>query len=102
MSSALDAFDAEPDTLRGTGGPADSEAPASQGTRLARLEGKVDLLAKDVREVLADRASTSKKLLVARTLGAAVTGVVVGLAPAHAEKAGKFLDLILSLVGVGG
>lgn len=75
------------------------DEPASNSTRIARLEGKVDLLAKDVRDVLRSVTTTSKKLVVARTLGAAAAGMIAALAPAHAEKIGPLINSILSLFG---
>lgn len=77
----------------------ESDEPASNSTRIARLEGKVDLLAKDVREVLSSVQTTSKKLAVARTLGAAAAGMLAALAPAHAEKIGPLINSLLSLFG---
>lgn len=77
----------------------ESDEPASNSTRIARLEGKVDLLATDVREVLSSVQTTSKKLVVARTLGAAAAGMLAALAPAHAEKVGPLINSLLSLFG---
>lgn len=68
-------------------------------TRVGRLEGKVDLLAEDVRAVLKQTSTASKKLVAARALGAGVAGLAAGLAPAHADKAGKLLEAILSAFG---
>lgn len=76
------------------------DEPASNSTRIARLEGKVDLLAKDVRDVLSSVQTTSKKLVAARTLGAGAAGMLAALAPAHAEKVGPLINSFLSLFGV--
>ena len=75
----------------------ESDEPASNSTRIARLEGKVDLLSKDVRAVLTSIQSTTKKLVVARTLGAGVAGALAALVPAHAEKVAPFVESLLSL-----
>lgn len=75
----------------------ESDEPASNSTRIARLEGKFDLLAAEVRAMLLQTATTSKKLLVARTLGAGVAGALAALAPQHAGQAGKLIDALLAL-----
>lgn len=75
---------------------ADSE-PASNSTRIGRLEGKVDLLANDVREVLKQTVTQSKKLVFARTAGAAVAGALVAFAPANGEQIGKVIEALISL-----
>jgi hypothetical protein len=75
----------------------ESDEPASNSTRIARLEGKVDLLATDVRAVLTNVQTTSKKLVVARTLGAAAAGMIAALAPAHAEKIAPLIDSLLGM-----
>lgn len=74
----------------------EADEPASNSTRIARLEGKVDLLAKDVRSVLARAESSSKKLAIAKYLGTAVAGAAVTLAPTQAGAIGKLLESILA------
>ncbi len=75
------------------------DEPASTSTRVARLEGQMDLLAKDVRAVLAELGTKSKKLATARTLGAVAAGALAALAPQHAGQAGKLIEALLSLFG---
>jgi hypothetical protein len=74
----------------------DSE-PQSLARRVGQLEGKVDLLTKDVRAVLSQTVTSSKKLATARTLGAVAAGALAALAPQHAGQAGKLIDALLSI-----
>ena len=96
-------YEDAPDTARSLGAPSvedDSNAgPIDLPTRVARLEGKVDLLATDVRNVLAQTVTQSKKLAAAKYGAAAAVGILTSLAPAHADKAGKILDAFLALFG---
>lgn len=102
-------YEDAPDTLRGAGSetldiPVSLEDESNPGPvpisiRVARLEGKVDLLAKDVRAVLAQSVSSSKKLAIAKAAGTAVAGALVALAPSHAATVSKILDAVLSLFG---
>jgi hypothetical protein len=100
MTVRYDEGGAEEITRPGMGGDEDVEdTPPPLAVRVARLEGKVDLLAKDVRAVLSQTTSTTKKLQVARMVGAGVAGIAVTLAPTHAGSVGKALEAILSLFG---
>jgi hypothetical protein len=93
-------YEDAPDTARSVGVEDDSNpGPVDLSTRVARLEGKVDLLATDVRSVLSQNVAQSKKLAAAKYGAAALAGVLTSLAPAHADKAGKILDTILALFG---
>ena len=84
-----------PDTARSE--LASDSEPASNSIRIGRLEGKVDLLANDVREVLKQTVTQSKKLVFARTAGAAVAGALVAFAPANGEQIGKVIEALISL-----
>lgn len=102
-------YEDAPDTLRGAGSetleiPVSIEDESNPGPvpisiRVARLEGKFDLLAADVRAILAQNVSQNRKLQIAKVAGTAVAGALVALAPTHAATVGKILDAVLSLFG---